>query len=96
MFTSLTFRLRFTSFDYDEDESTQKDRLEDEIAELRGNMLDGVLVEFSQRMGLAKLLVTYLNDLGTTRSRAEITLKHMFPKLKEKGYLQLTYMDELY
>ena len=96
MFTSLAFRLRFTTSDYDGDGSEYKALGEDEIAELRGNLLDGVLVDFVERMGVSKILVKYLTEVGTTRRRAETTLKHIFPKLEEKGYLESDYLDELY
>ena len=90
VFASLVFKFRFTTFGSgagEEDEALA----EDEIAELRENPLDGALVGFVQNMGLSRITLGYSVEFDATRERAETIIAYMFPRLKEKGYLQLMY-----
>ena len=67
---------------------------EDDIEDLRANVLDDALVVFVQRMGLSQIDLKYSVAFSALRDHAVKMVAYMFPKIKERGYLHLTCVSD--
>lgn len=87
-FRSLIFRFKFLPFRPAYDAGSDRGALNE------ANALDDILVNFVERMELAKITIECEPEVNASFEIAEKTMKAMFSKLYEKGYLEVIFAAE--
>ena len=89
-FDSLTIYVSFEELDDDDVDWLAEDywAADGTVEQLGKNNLDGRLVQFAEQLGIKAIMFEYTTQSVATAGKAEMVLRSMLPKLKEKGCLQ--------